>query len=289
LSGFNKIDRPFLYTGSGIKKTIVRMVCSICNQGGHNASSCNSDAVKQSIARIKAYWLGENMPEGWTDELVKNWAISNRIGLPYWRRIWSSLGNEFSRRGWWRIPQAEQQTNPVISFLRPQPRSATGFKDRIRNYVRPAELPVEPPRPQPRPSPHPVPLSGGWMDARGPGLIIDAEIRRLRRHMEDVIVGHGRRMYHQVQEINNKVKLVMDEPDETNYFDNVCAVCMDEVTPNTVLGFGCKHTFCGNCSINLVKKTGKCPTCRASVSEIHFKPNTDRDTFNKLSSHMCFS
>ena len=48
----------FLYTGSGIKKTIVRMVCSICNQGGHNASSCNSDAVKQSIARIKVLLVG---------------------------------------------------------------------------------------------------------------------------------------------------------------------------------------------------------------------------------------
>ena len=115
------------------------------------------------------------------------------------------------------------------------------------------------------------------MDARGPGLIIDAEIRRLRRHMEDVIVGHGRRMYHQVQEINNKVKLVMDEPDETNYFDNVCAVCMDEVTPNTVLGFGCKHTFCGNCSINLVKKTGKCPTC-----EIVFQRYTSNPTLIEI-------
>ena len=272
------------------------MVCSICSQGGHTATSCNSDTLQQSVARIKAYWLGENMPEGWTDELVKNWAISDRIGLPYWRRIWNSLGSEFSRRGWWRIPQAEQQANPVLSFLRPQPRTAWGFKDRIRNYVRPAELPVEPPRPQPRHRPQPGPLppppaAGGVAPIR---VDIDNEVRLLRRHMEDALVMHRRRMNRQLQEqqkqINRKIGLVMDTPDEGNFFDPVCAICMDDVTPETVLGFGCKHTFCGKCAIETIQKTTVgCPTCRANITEIHFKPNTDRDTFNKLSSHMCFS
>ena len=150
--------------------------------------------------------------------------------------------------------RAEQQTNPVISFLRPQPRSATGFKDRIRNMLDLLNYQWEPLDHNLDQDLITVPLSRRMDGCLRTRCYYDAEIRRLRRHMEDVIVGHGRRMYHRVQEINNKVKLVMDEPDETNYFDNVCAVCMDEVTPNTVLGFGCKHTFCGNCSINLVKK-----------------------------------
>lgn len=276
------------------------MVCSICGQGGHTAPSCNSHILQESITRIKAYWLGENMPEGWTDERVKNWVINERIGLPYWRRIWYSLRTEFNRRGWWRIPHTEQQANPVFSFLRPHPGSVTGFKNRIRNYVRPAELPVEPPTPQPRPQPrlHDIAVAaGGGANAAGPGpqhMVnnVDREFRLLRRDMDQVFVQHLRRMNRHLQgQEQNKRKfgLVMDAPDERNYFDPVCAICMDEVTEQTVLAFGCKHTFCGNCSINLIKKTGKCPTCRANVSEIHFKPSTDRETFNKLSTHISFS
>ena len=127
------------------------MVCSICNQGDHRATTCNSDILQQSVVRIKAYWLGENMPEGWTDELVKNWATTDNIGSPYWRRIWRILRREWCDREWWRIPHVEQAANPVISFYRPEPRTVWGFRERIRNYIRPAVIPDAPPRPAPRP------------------------------------------------------------------------------------------------------------------------------------------
>ena len=82
----------------------------------------------------------------------------------------------------------------------------------------------------------------------------------------------------------------MDAPDEMNYFDPVCAICIDKVTQDTVLAFDCKHTFCGSCVIKTIQTTtGGCPTCRASILEIHFKPTTDRDTFNQLSTHISFS
>ena len=268
------------------------MVCSICNQGGHTATTCNSDTLQQSVARIKAYWLGENMPEGWTDELVKNWATTNRnIGGPYLRRIWRILQGEWTNRGWWRTTLAERQENPVLSFLNPEPRTVWGFRERIRNYVRPAVIPEARRRPEPRP--HPVPLAGGG----GPQHMVnnvDDEVRLLRRHIEDIIVIHGRRMNRQFQEQEKqnkrKIGLVMDAPDEMNYFDPVCAICMNEVTEQTVLAFGCKHTFCANCAIKTIQKTtGGCPTCRVNISEIHFKPTTDRETFNKLSTHISFS
>ena len=123
------------------------MVCSICRQNGHQASSCNSDILQQSVARIKAYWLGENMILGWTDAVIKNWATTERIGLPHWRRIWSMLDVEFRNRGWLRIPLAERQGNRVLEFVRPYPRGCFTFKERIQNYVRPAQLPVAPLRP----------------------------------------------------------------------------------------------------------------------------------------------
>ena len=111
------------------------MVCSICRQGGHQASGCNSEILQQAVARMKAYWLGENMPEGWTDVLIRNRALTERIGLPFWRRIWRVLENEIHARGWWRIPHAERQQNPIFTFLRPQPRGVNGFRERIQNYV----------------------------------------------------------------------------------------------------------------------------------------------------------
>jgi len=272
------------------------MVCSICSQGGHTATSCNSDTLQQSVARIKAYWLGENMPEGWTDELVKNWAISDRIGLPYWRRIWYLLSTEFNRREWWRIP-GFSSSHPVLSFLRPEPRGIWEFRERIRNYVRPAVIPDTPPRPAPRPAPRPrvpVEAAGGGEGPQDMVNNVDDEVRLLRRHIEDIIVIHRRRVNRQFQEQakqnKRKIRLVMDAPNEKNYFDPVCAICMNEVTEQTVLAFGCKHTFCGNCAIKTIQKTTcGCPTCRVNISEIHFKPTTDRETFNKLSSHISFS
>jgi len=264
------------------------MVCSICSEGGHTAPSCNSHILQESITRIKAYWLGENMPEGWTHELVKNWAISDRIGLPYWRRIWYSLRTEFNRREWWRIPEAERQTNPVLSFCRPEPRTVWGFRERIRNYIRPAVIPG----PGQQPRPRPVPLAAG----PGPSHMVnnvDREFRLLRQDMDQVFIQHLRRMNRQLrgpEQNKRKIGLVMDAPDERNYFDPVCAICMNEVTEQTVLAFGCKHTFCANCAIKTIQKTTcGCPTCRVNISEIHFKPTTDRETFNKLSTHISFS
>jgi len=279
------------------------MVCSICNQGDHRATTCNSDILQQSVVRIKAYWLGENMPEGWTDELVKNWATTDpNIGGPYLRRIWRILQGEWTNRGWWRTTMDERQANPVLSFLNPEPRTVWGFRERIRNYVRPAVIP-EPRRrqhPQPVHRPLPPPQAAGAAGAAGGimappiGLDVDAEVRLLRRQMEDALGMHRRRMNRQLQEqqkqINRKIGLIMDTPDEANFFDPVCAICMDEVTEQTVLSFGCKHTFCGNCAIKTIQKTtGGCPTCRVNISEIHFKPTTDRETFNKLSTHISFS
>ena len=78
---------------------------------------CNSEILQQAVGRIKAYWLGENMPEGWTDVLINNWATTERIGLPFWRRIWRMLDHEIHVRGWWQIPHSDRQQNPVFTFL----------------------------------------------------------------------------------------------------------------------------------------------------------------------------
>lgn len=267
------------------------MVCSICRQNGHQASSCNSEILQQAVARIKAYWLGENMPEGWTDVLIKNWALTERIGLPFWRRIWRMLDHEVHVRGWWRIPHAERQQNPVFLFLRPQPRSVNGFKDRIRVYVRPAQLPVAPPRPQPRPQPQVRPQPR----PQQPDFNLEREMRFLHNQIDQAMILHRRRInqgFQQQQQANRKkVGLVMDTTESDDYFvDPSCPICMEDITPQTVLAFGCKHTLCGNCTVQAIQKTNVgCPVCRAPIEQVRFKPNTAPETFNKVSSHLSFS
>ena len=269
------------------------MVCSICN-GHHTATRCDSDTLQQSVARIKAYWLGENMPEGWTDELVKNWATTDhRIGRPYWRRIWRMLQVEWHTRRWGRIPPPEDLANPVLSFYRPEPRTVHEFKRRIRGYERPAELPVAPPRPAPRPvpprpAPRPLPV---MQDPQAPN--IDGDILALRRHMEGAIAIHRRLCRDAKSRHDNrkKIGLVMDAPDSANYFvDPTCPICMEDISPQTVLAFGCKHTLCGNCTVESLKKQNiGCPVCRTPITEVRFRPTTTPETFNKISAHLSFS
>ena len=269
------------------------MVCSICRQNGHQSSSCNSDILQQSVARIKAYWLGDNMILGWTDEVIRNWATTERIGLPHWRRIWRMLQVEWHTRRWGRIPHVEQADNPVLSFFRPEPRSVDEFKRRIRNYVRPVELPVAPPRPAPIPVPprplnRPLPV---MQDPQAPN--IDRDILHLRRHMEGAIAIHRRlcRDAKSRHDNQNKIGLVMDAPDSADYFvDPTCPICMEDISPQTVLAFGCKHTLCGNCTVESLKKQNICcPVCRSPVTEVRFRPTTTPETFNKISAHLSFS
>jgi len=268
------------------------MVCSICRQNGHQSSSCNSDILQQSVARIKAYWLGENMILGWTDAVIKNWATTERIGLPHWRRIWSMLDVEFRNRGWGRIPLAERQGNHVFEFIHPRPRGINSFKERIQNYVRPAQLPVAPlrlvPRHAPRPLNRPLPV---MQDPQAPN--IDRDILHLRRHMEGAIAIHRRlcRDAKSRHDNQNKIGLVMDAPDSADYFvDPTCPICMEDISPQTVLAFGCKHTLCGNCTVESLKKQNICcPVCRSPVTEVRFRPTTTPETFNKISAHLSFS
>lgn len=270
------------------KERLVRMVCSICRQNRCRASSCNSDILQQAVARIKAYWLGENMPEGWTDQLIRNRATTERIGLPFWRRIWSVLNEEIHRRGWSRIPRGEALANPVIAFLRPPPRSIQEFVGRIRHYERPAELPVAPPRPQPRPQFRPLPRP------QQPDFNLEREMRFLHNQIDQAMVLHRRRInqgFQQQQANRKKVSLVMDTTESDDYFvDPTCPICMEDITPQTVLAFGCKHTLCGNCTLGAIQKTNVgCPICRAPIEQVRFKPNTAPETFNKVSSQLSLS
>jgi len=270
------------------------MVCSICRQNGHSAVHCNSDILQQSVARIKAYWLGDNMILGWPDVVIRNWATTERIGLPHWRRIWSRLDDEVRNRGWHRLPPVERRENRVLQFVRPYPRDCLAFKERIQNYVRPAQLPVAPPIPAPRPVPPPhrhVPRPlYAVQDPQTPN--IDRDILDIRRHMEGAIAIHRRlcRDANSRYENRKKIGLVMDAPDSADYFvDPTCPICMEGISPQTVLAFGCKHTLCGNCTVESLKQNVYCPVCRTPVTEVRFRPTTTPETFNKISVHLSFN
>jgi hypothetical protein len=122
---------------------------------------------------------------------------------------------------------------------------------------------------------------------------IDRDILHLRRHMEGAIAIHRRlcRDAKSRHDNQNKIGLVMDAPDSADYFvDPTCPICMEDISPQTVLAFGCKHTLCGNCTVESLKKQNICcPVCRSPVTEVRFRPTTTPETFNKISAHLSFS
>tara|TARA_B100000524_G_C23609889_1_gene355789 strand:+ start:132 stop:938 length:807 start_codon:yes stop_codon:yes gene_type:complete len=266
------------------------MVCSICEQDDCRAQRCNSDIVNQTISWVKGYWLGENMPDGWSDGSVKYWARSTRIGLPFWRRVWTSLEHEYNRRAYWRI---EDREHPVIKFVRPKPNSIVAFRQRIEEYQRPAELPVVPPG---RPPPQSVVIEPQLLPFEPQELPLDLsrEYRLLRREIDQAMTNNRIRVNRQIQANEAKknatknIKIMMDDEVESYYMNETCAICFNDITSNDVLAFNCKHTFCGSCAVQTIKKTNlACPTCREKITEIRFKPTTKKETFNELSSCIC--
>ena len=309
------------------------MPCSICGSITHHANDCTSVELRQSVDRIKALWLGENMPEGWTEELVKNWCATSRIGLPYWRRIWSWLDSDFPEQEEivLRIPIPDRPAYwCILFFIKPRPTSVGEFKQRVQDYVRPAQYPhVVPPRPfedvvaPPRPPGIPLQINisdiyqyltdniSHLMYRRDnqilPQVLPDrrAIVRKhtdtFNTYLSNSIRNHRRRILQRLQEFQTEVlnqnnntkniRLVRDAPDSADYFvDPTCPICMEDISPQTVLAFGCKHTLCGSCTAESLKKPNICcPTCRTPVTEIRFKHNTTPDTFHNISSHLSFS
>ncbi|KAJ4389817.1 hypothetical protein N0V93_007289 [Gnomoniopsis smithogilvyi] len=46
-----------------------------------------------------------------------------------------------------------------------------------------------------------------------------------------------------------------------------CPVCIDQLTLPVITA--CKHTFCGDCIRQVIQTQGKCPMCRAAITEDH--------------------
>ena len=230
------------------------MVCSICNENECRATSCNSDILKRTVAMLKTYWLRESAFAHQGDEYVKEWARTTRISLPFWNRIWSIIMKEVKDRHW-----VVDHQNPAVLFVWPKPKTISEFKQRIQDYQRPDEYPrvQRPPVQRPR-------------------------VQR-PRVLELKIIKH-------VKHLTKQIKLIMDNEAEKYYINDTCTICLNDITQDNVLAFGCKHTLCNSCAIKLIEKTKlPCPTCRKKISEVHFKPSIHKEDFNKLSSYICFT
>lgn len=46
-----------------------------------------------------------------------------------------------------------------------------------------------------------------------------------------------------------------------------CPVCIDQL--NSPVITACKHTFCGECIRQVIQTQGRCPMCRAALTEDH--------------------
>lgn len=57
-----------------------------------------------------------------------------------------------------------------------------------------------------------------------------------------------------------------------------CPVCLDQLDSPVITA--CKHTFCGECIRQVISTQGKCPMCRAALTEDHLvepAPETSSD------------
>ena len=88
-----KIKLKVFFTCRSVQTTqeISKMVCSICKEGGHNASSCSGQIVTEWTEKVKRFWLYGHNNSVENDEAVKEWARTARFKMPLVNRIWSNL------------------------------------------------------------------------------------------------------------------------------------------------------------------------------------------------------
>jgi hypothetical protein len=77
---------------------------------------------------------------------------------------------------------------------------------------------------------------------------------------------------HQNQQNQQNIKIIYDmNLDSSNEKNDIieCSICYNEYAMKDCLTFNCKHTFCLDCTNELIKnKHTKCPNCRCEINEI---------------------
>lgn len=293
------------------------MVCSICKEGGHNASSCNGQIVTEWTEKIKRFWIYGHNNSVENDAAVKEWARTARFKMPLINRIWSNLREVSYQQRWWRLNQAYKERFIQTKFYQNRPQTVVAFKNIIANYVRPAEQePIaeaidevnrleEERRQQLRRERE---ERRRQEQERQDRLLAERIAQRQREAVEDPNAQVRQNLQREFDRVNaaarnaqaqaiqalkpkktsSAIQAQMDTL-ETEYFINAdCPICMEPQTPGNTIALDCRHTCCVECLKRTLKPKVEhcCPSCRQKITKIRFKPDISPENFNTISSHI---
>lgn len=294
------------------------MVCSICKEAGHNATNCNGQFITEWTENIKRFWIYGHNNSVENDRAVKEWAMNFRLTRPIINRLWEKIRGVNHEKRWWYLSQVDRERFVQTQFILNRPSSVTSFRERIANYVRPAEQePIaealeerdrqieqerqrriqqrqarEREEQERRDRLLAERLAQRQQEAARLAQDPNANIRRnLQQDFERAHQMFRRAEAQAIQALKPKRQVIqskMDAPD-TEYFENTdCPICLEALAPDNTVALDCRHTCCVACLKQTLKPGGKhcCPTCRADIKFIRFKSTISPENFNTISSHI---
>ena len=296
---------------------ISKMVCSICKERGHNASCCNGQFITEWTENIKRFWIYGHNNSVENDEAVKEWARNFRLTRPIINRLWEHIRGVNHEKRWWYLSQADRERFVQTKFSLNKPSTVASFRERIANYVRPAEQ-------------EPIAEALAELDRRAEErrqqqrqereqqqrlvqeqrdrVLAERIAQRQREAAEDPNAPVRRNLQRDFDHVNQLFRNAQQEAMralrpkaqssaiqskmdtlETEYFENTdCPICLEALAPDNTVALDCRHTCCVTCLKQTLKPGIKhcCPTCRADIKVIRFKSSISPENFNTISSHI---
>ena len=289
------------------------MVCSICKERGHNATNCNGQFITEWTENIKRFWIYGHNNSVENDEAVKEWARNFRLTRPIINRLWEKIRVVNYEKRWWYLTLEEREQFVQTKFISSKPHTVNSFRERIANYVRPAEQEPIADALEERDREIEQQRQRG-IQQRQARERAEQERRdrvlaeRQREAVEDPNAPVRRNLQRDFDRVNqmfrnaqqeamralrpkaqsSAIQSKMDAPD-TEYFENTdCPICLEALAPDNTVALDCRHTCCVTCLKQTLKPGVKhcCPTCRADIKFIRFKSSISPDNFNTISSHI---
>ncbi len=308
----HKIDRLFLYVRQSklLKVNNKKMVkCSICNNEGHSAPTCDGEQVTKLTEEITAFWILGHNNSAENDTAIKHWVQNQRYKMTLVNRLWRKFHlGVWSEKGWWEITRANRERYAETRFYSPQPKTIEEFRHRIRNYVRPTEPEIDMVRiraeqnearevvrreerrlrDQRNQAQQLAQREQRERDAADPNAVVRRNLQReFDRVNQAQLHAQAQAMREWVPTKPPSISVQMD-PLETAYFINDnCPICLEPQTPGNTIALGCRHTCCVSCLKQAMKPGAKhfCVICRNTITQIRFKPDITPDNFNIISKH----
>ena len=288
--------------------------CSICKNEGHSATTCDGQFVTEWTEKLTAFWIHGYNNSAENDEAVKHWVQNQRFKWPLVNRLWKNLIRSpvYRQKQWWRMQRSRviRERFAETRFIFQQPKTVEEFRQRILNYVRPAEPEIDMARveieleeeraararqfqqeqQERRDAAMARQLQQRERDAANPNAVVR---RNLQREFDRANEAQMRAQAQAIQALKSTTKSgsiqAQMDPLETDYFINAdCPICMEPQTPGNTIALDCRHTCCVECLKRTLKPTIKncCPSCRDPITKVRFKPDITPENFNIISTHI---